>query len=69
MRSIAKYRGHKEDLAGTIFGRLEFHFFPKVGHVKETKHCAHSSDAAYNYAWINCLRKRRPGLSLSSKRC
>ena len=48
-------------------GRLELDFFPKVGHVKETKHWVLSSDAVYYHPLINCLRKRQPGLSLSPR--
>ena len=48
-------------------GRLELDFFPKVDHVKETKHWTLPSDAAYYDPSINCLRKRRPGFSLSPR--
>ena len=48
-------------------GRLELDFFSEVDYVKETKHRALSSDAAYYHPWINCLRKRRAGLSLSPR--
>ena len=47
-------------------GQLELDFFPKVDHVKKTKHWAFSSDAAYYHPLINCLRKR-PGLPLSPR--
>ena len=56
-----------EDLGEIILGRLELDFFPKVDHVKETKLWALSPDAGYYHPSINCLRKRRPGLSLSPR--
>ena len=65
--NISKYRGCKEELGKIILDRLELNFFPKVDHVKETKHWTLSSDAAYYHPLINCLRKRRPGLSLSPR--
>ena len=63
--NILKCRGCKEVLGEIILGRLELDFFLEVDHVKETKHLALSSDAAYYHPLINCLRKRRPGLSLN----
>ena len=65
--NISKCRGCKEVLGEIILGQLELDFFPKVNHVKETKHWALSSDAAYYHLLINCLRKRQPGLSLSPR--
>ena len=65
--NISKCRSCKEELGAIILGRLELDFFPKVDHVKETKHWALSSDAAYYHPFINCLRKRPPGLSLSPR--
>ena len=64
---ISKCRGCKEELREIILGRLELDFFPKVDHIKETKHWALSGDAAYYHPSINCLRKRRPGLPLSPR--
>ena len=65
--NISKCRSCKEELGEIILGRLELDFFPKVDHVKETKHWALSSDAAYYHPLIKCLRKRPPGLSLSPR--
>ena len=65
--NISKCRGCKEEPGEIILGRLELDFFPKVDHVRETKHWTLSSDAAHYHPLINCLRKRRPGLSLSPR--
>ena len=65
--NIWKCRGCKEQLGEIILGRLELDFFPKVDHVKETKHWALSSDAAHYHPSIICLRKRQPGLSLGPR--
>ena len=59
MASILKCRGCKEDLGQIIMGRLEFDFFPKVDHDKETKYWLLRSDAAYYHPSINCMWKRR----------
>ena len=64
--NISKCRGCKEVLGEFVLGQLELNFFPKVDHVKETKHWAFSSDAVYYHPLINCLRKR-PGLSLGPR--
>ena len=65
--SISKCRGCKEELGEIILDILELDFFPKVDHVKENKHCTLSSDASCSHPSINCLRKRRLGLSLSPR--
>lgn len=55
LASILKCRGCKEDLGQIIMGRLEFDFFPKVDHDKETKYWLLRSDAAYYHPSINCM--------------
>ena len=65
--NISKCRVCKEELGEIILGRLELDFFPKVDQVKETKHWALSSHAAYYHPLINCMRKRRPALSSTSR--
>ena len=67
MGNISKCRGCKEELGEIILDRLELEFFPQVDHVKEKKHWAISSDATYYHPSVNCLRKLRPGLSLSPR--